>query len=294
MGLFDSTQATNQQYSSQTNPWGPAVAPIQGLLGGINGVSGAPTAQQLGAISAIGGAAGSLPNFGNMATNVAGGLLSGAPNLNQFAGANYNNMASTLAPYTNSNYTNPYTNPVLSSALQYLNQNITNSINGQFAGAGRDLSPANSQALAYGLGSGEAPLLLNQYNTNVGQQQAAANSLFGAGNTTGQTYLGNQQVGLAAAAQQPQLQLAPALAQLQAAQTAYGLPLSNLGAKEGMILPIAGLGGSTTGASSGTSTYTPSWLQDASLFGGAGGVPAAVYGTGNLLKSAGSLFPSGA
>src|SRR5260370_39579755 len=92
--------------------------------------------------------------------------------------------------------------PGFSQALGALGSTITNQINDQFAAAGRDLSPGNSQALAYGLATGEAPTIASQYNANVGNQFNAANTLYNAGNTTAsgltgppQTQLHNQPQG---------------------------------------------------------------------------------------------------
>jgi hypothetical protein len=61
--------------------------------------------------------------------------------------------------------------------LQGVGNSITNQINGQFAAAGRVLSPANTTALSYGLEQGEAPIIANQYNQNVAAQQGAAGQL---------------------------------------------------------------------------------------------------------------------
>ena len=69
--------------------------------------------------------------------------------------------------------------PGLSTALQGATNTISNGINDQFAAAGRDLSPGNTTALAYGLEQGLAPIITGQYNTNVAQQQNAANKCLG-------------------------------------------------------------------------------------------------------------------
>ena len=65
-----------------------------------------------------------------------------------------------------------------------ITSDISNQVNSEFAGAGRDLSGLNQQTLARGLSQGLAAPLLGQYNTDVQNQLAAANSLYGAGNTT--------------------------------------------------------------------------------------------------------------
>jgi hypothetical protein len=62
------------------------------------------------------------------------------------------------------------------------------------------------QSLARGLGQGEGGLIQSQYNQNVANQLGAANSLYGAGNSTAgllsnldQTRLANMQAGINAA-----------------------------------------------------------------------------------------------
>jgi hypothetical protein len=111
------------------------------------------------------------------------------------------------------------------------------------------------------LTSGLAPILTNQYNANVGAQQGAAGTLYGAGSGTattgaqlGQIPLQNQLQALQAQGTLPGLLTQPAMTQLAAANTAQGLPGQNIAGQENLVLPIAGLGGQTSGT--GTSTTT--------------------------------------
>ncbi len=170
-------------------------------------------------------------------------------------------------------------------------------MNDQFAAAGRDLSPGNSQALAYGLAQGEAPVIASQYNTNVGNQLAAANTLFNAGNTTAsgltglsQTALGNQLQGANLAGELPGLLTAPAQAELAAANTAHALPLQNLAQYDRLLTPLAGLGSQSSGTSQGTTTQSVPLSQQ--IAGGAigglglgalGGLPTGSFCTGGIL-----------
>jgi len=74
----------------------------------------------------------------------------------------------------------------------------------------------------------------------------------------------------------PGLTMAPGMAQMMAANAAYGLPFQNLGMLEGLTVPIAGLGGQNAGTSAGTTTQQSPWwttalgggLLGASLLGG--------------------------
>ncbi|HLH96444.1 MAG TPA: hypothetical protein VKW08_15115 [Xanthobacteraceae bacterium] len=197
---------------------------------------------------------------------------------------------------------NPYTTPGFSQAMGTLGQNITNQINDQFAAAGRDLSPGNTQALAYGLVQGEAPALAAQYNSNVNNQISAANALFGAGNTTAsgltnlqQTGLSNQLSGANLAGQIPGLLTAPEQAALSAANTAHSLPLANLAPYEQLLTPLAQLGSQTSGTSQGTTTQSVPLAQQivGGAIGGLGlanslGLPVG-FGTGGILGSLAGL-----
>ena len=151
---------------------------------------------------------------------------------------------------------------------------ITNQVNDQFAAAGRDLSPGNSYYLARGLGAGIAPTIASQANANANNQLAAANTLFGAGNTTAsgltglaQTQLGNELQGASLAGQVPGLLLGPAQAQLAAATAAQNLPLQNLAPYESLLTPLAALGSQTSGSSQGTTTQSVPLSQQ--IVGGA-------------------------
>src|SRR6185312_15817125 len=102
--------------------------------------------------------------------------------------------------------------------------------------AGRDGSGYNQKALGQGLAAGLAPVLTNQYNQNVQNQQGAAGNLYNAGNTNAgllsglqQQYLGNQGAGVSNISNGLQAQNAGATTTLQAEAQQLGIPLQNLG-----------------------------------------------------------------
>src|SRR5262249_17620864 len=141
---------------------------------------------------------------------------------------------------------------------------------GMFAGAGRDLSGLNQQALARGLSQGEGQLIANQYNQNAATQLGAMGSLYGAGNTTAgllsslnQQALANRQAGLGVASTGQSFANMPYEQQLAAAAQARGIPLQTLQTLVSMGVPIAGLGSSfaNTGAPSGPTSGTASGTQ---------------------------------
>ena len=168
-----------------------------------------------------------------------------------------------------------------------------------FAGAGRGLSGANLQTLARGIAQGEAPVLNDAYNTARNQQIAAINSLYGAGNTTGgllsqfdQTRLANQQAGLGVAKTAQGFALDPYNQQLAIEAQRRGIPLSTLQALAGIATPIAGLGQSSAGPSTQTSStpFNPLSLLPLALAPMTGGAGVAGGILGGLGSGAYSLF----
>jgi hypothetical protein len=182
-----------------------------------------------------------------------------------------------LAPFTGASFLDPYATPGFGDALKRVDSDITNQVNGMFAGAGRDLSPANTAALARGLAQGEGQLVADQYNRNLTNQLGALAAGYGAANTTGgllsqlnQLGVGNEEAGISAASSalgaqnySPQQLLA-----IEAMQRA--IPVDYLKSLSGIANPIAGLGGQTNGTATST-TQVPLGNQIAGgLLGGAG------------------------
>src|SRR5262249_41656566 len=147
----------------------PLIGNILSTLGGLSNTT--PNPAQSEAVANLQGAASQIPNFGASAAGAVNPILNG--NYSGMLTGALNDYKSTLSPYLSSSYLNPLSTPGLSDALATTNSDITKQINSQFAASGRDLSPANTQALARGLAQGEAPLLTNQYNQNVAAQQGA-------------------------------------------------------------------------------------------------------------------------
>ncbi len=177
------TTTTQQNQQQQTQPWAPAVPQLQGLLGNLGNVNTGVSPNQTAALGTLTGAAQGLPNYSPQAGAAANSLFAGGGANNQaglLQGA-YGNLQNSLSPLTNPANLNPFNTPGFSQAYQTLGNDITNNVNDRFAAAGRDLSPANSTALARGLEQGQGGLIQGQYNQNVGNLMGASNSLFGAG-----------------------------------------------------------------------------------------------------------------
>jgi hypothetical protein len=150
-------------------------------------------------------------------------------------------------------------NPALAAQLAQIQTDVGNSVNSQFAGAGRDLSGANLMAYGRGVAAGEAPVIAAQYNQDQANQINAANALYNAGNTTANTlagmrqqYLANQGQGVSAAQSALDAQNYGPNALLAEEAQRRGIPLQALGTVAQIGVPIAGLGSQTSGTTNTT------------------------------------------
>lgn len=262
-GAGTSTQQANT--ASKTQPWKPAQPALKGILGGVEAGLGnvGPNANEMAAFDTLRANAGNTPDLATPITGLATDLQNSpdySGNINSTFGA-YNDR---LSPIASMDFLDPMKTPGLAEALSTLKGDISNQVNGYFAGAGRDLSGANANTLARGLASGMAPLIMGQYNTNVGNYMNAANSLYGAGNTTtgmlsanDQQRFDNRGEGINMLGQVPMAQDLAANRALAVEGTQRGLPISNLGQLASIAVPIAGLGSQTTGTTSMESTLSP-------------------------------------
>src|SRR5512139_2221030 len=243
--LTQSAQNTqNQQQNQQqsvTGPWAVAQPTLTGVLGGANTALGnvSPNSTETGAINQLTANSQNLPNFGAGATNLANSFMGGDPS--GLLGPALKNYNASLNPIANGEL-DPTKNPGMAGILDTIRNDVSNSVNGLFAGAGRDLSGKHQEYLARGLASGLAPALLGQYNTNVSNRMGAAGNLFGAAGNTASAMAGNQGQGLNFAALIPQLMNMGPQGVLAAQAALRGIPLSALQQIAGLTVPIAGLG----------------------------------------------------
>lgn len=273
------TSSSQQTQNSVTSPWAPAQPALQGILGQLQGMnSNTLSPNALNAINTIAWNGQNANQFTPAINNVTSSLLSGGGALNQVGNVQnaFNQYNANTGGLANNTDYNPLNTPGLKDSLNYLQNQIATGINGQFAAAGRDMSPANTQALAYGETSGLAPLLTSQYNQNIQNQQAAAGNLYNAGNTNAgilsglqQQYLTNQLGGVNNVANGLNAQNAGAQATFGATQLPFQTQAQNLGLLANIGVPIAGLGGQSTGTSSGTNTMSGA-QEFATILGGLG------------------------
>jgi hypothetical protein len=281
-----SSQETKQQ--SQTQPWQPAQGLLTGILGQANNYLGQTgiTPGQTGALNTIQNNANAAstaytPQIQGITSNLlnGGGATNDVGRVNQNY-QNYYNATNPLA--SNTNY-DPMQTPGLRDQLQAMKDDITSSVNGSFAASGRDGSGYNQKALGQGITNGLAPILTNQYNQNIQNQQGAASNLYNAGNTTAgittglnQQALGNQAAGVGMIGQGLDVANTGANATLQAEAQRLGIPLQNLSAIANLGIPIAGLGSQSNGTSnttnqmSGVQQFLGITQGLGNLFGGGG------------------------
>lgn len=285
---MDGKSTTQQTQQSTTQPWEAAQPALTGILSGLQGQipNATLTGGETGAINSMVQNAGSAsqytPQIGGVVSSLlgGGGATDQAGNIEK-AYQTYQQQTNPLA--SNVNY-DPYSTPGFRDAINTATSDITSGVNGQFAAAGRDFSGANSMALGRGLTQGLAPTIAAQYNSNVANQQGAAGNLYNAGNTTGGLLSGLQQQGVTN--QQAGAQMAPSVldsqnatanAQLQAEAARRGIPVQALGLLAQIGVPIAGLGGQSTGSSTGTNTMSGA-QQFASIGQGAAGFGKLLFG----------------
>jgi hypothetical protein len=249
---------STQTQQSTTAPWAAAQPALQGILGQLSnqvansGLSGASS----NAINQLEQNAQAGNPYAGQISGLASNLLNGGganAQAGNISGA-YSTLQNQLTPYANGSMVG--NNPALKAQLDTIMSDVGNSVNSQFAGAGRDLSGANQQAYGRGVAQGIAPVLANQYNQDVQNQMSAANTLYNGGNTTAGLLTGLNQQGLSnqlqgAATSQDALaaqNYAPSQI-LQLEQMKQQIPAQNLGLLAQIGVPIAGLGSQSSGTS---------------------------------------------
>lgn len=260
----------------QTNaPWLPAQPMLADILRGIKTQTGnfQPTPTENQAYSQLTQNAQNLPNWAPQATDLTNQYLGGDPSgLLKPALNNYNNVLNPIASAS----LDPMQTPGIQNLLATIRGDVSNSVNGMFAGAGRDLSGLNQQTLARGISQGEAAPLLAQYNQNVSNATDAATRMYGAAGQTASALGENQGQAFNYANMVPGLQNASPLGVISAQGMARAAPLQNLGMLANLTVPIAGLGGQTDTMNHSVGYNTASPVQTAggwatALGGGNGG-----------------------
>lgn len=282
LGTSSNTLNSNTSQSAQTNsttgPLPASVPNVTGELGQAGGLASEIPALQnsqeenniwtmmgnspgnaAGYSGVLSGPAGQ--NVGNIAATTGAKIAGGDPT--GLLGSSLSNYTGNVAPIASQNV-DPSQNPEMKAMINALNDQISTSVNSQFAGAGRSLSGYNTKDLAMGLSEGEAPALLNQYNTNVGNKLAANQGILGANTGAASAMTGNMGTGVQMEAAAPTIaETVPSLLQ-SAAQAPFTNPAQQLGAAENLTVPLAGLGGTSQGTVNSQGTTNASGTQSAS------------------------------
>jgi hypothetical protein len=248
---------TNTATASESAPWAPSIPYLTNVLGQIGNANTSPTPGQSAAAGLTSSEAGSVPSYAAPTEAELGKLFNFSTNP-ELAGLNSatSTTQGALSPYLNPNFTNPMSNPELSTALATIGQQTQQNVDSLFSAAGRD--PAGNaqagKAAATATANAEAPLLTGEYNALTGEQLSAANQYEGnAGNaaTLGANLsslpltLGLE--GISGVSSLPGIVTQPGNTQMAAANETAGLPLSNLTGIEQLLDPVAALGGQTQG-----------------------------------------------
>jgi hypothetical protein len=276
--LMGGQSSSTQTQQSQTAPWEAAQPMLQGILSQIGADlnNTGLTAAEAGALDQLSQNASQGNPYAGQIGDYAQSLLNGG-GANAQAGNVQGNLGTfrhQLTPYASGSMIG--NNPALAAQLAQIQNDVGNSVNSQFAAAGRDMSGANQMAYGRGVAAGEAPVIAAQYNQDVANQINAANALYNAGNTTAgtlagmqQNYLGNQGQGVTVAQSALDARNYGANATLAAEAQRRGIPVQALGLLAQIGIPIAGLGSQSNGTSTGTQQMSGA-QQFATLAGGIG------------------------
>jgi hypothetical protein len=257
-----SQQASQQATQQGATPWAATSGLLGNLLNRIGGLSPDLTDAEAGAFGQLSANASAGNPWASQIGGVANTLLAGGgPDRTPMINGAYDQYRAALTPFARGDYVDPASDPALRSYLDVLKDDVSSQVNGMFAGAGRDLSGMNQQALARGITQAEAPVLLDAYNRALAGQRSAIDALYGAGGQTAgllsnldQARLANQQAGIGAADTALTAQNWGPTQQLAVEAQRRGIPLQTLAAQYGMVLPAAQAFATTAGTSSGSSS----------------------------------------
>lgn len=248
-------QSSQGRQTTTTKPWEPTTKPLQRVINRVESEipNTKTTATEQGAFNTLTANANAGNPFTDQTMNLANNLFAGGA-----ADANLADYNRRLSPFADGQMMGPDgSNPQLKSYLDTIGNDVSNRVNSMFAGAGRDMSGANQGQLARGLAEGMAPVLAQQYNTDIGRRFDAANSLYGAGNTTDQMKMQYGMSGIDVGNKALEARDSGANRLLDIEGMKRNLPIGNLGNISGLLTPLAQLGGRSNTNSVQSSVTTP-------------------------------------
>ena len=274
MSLSFGSSKKKTKSSGEQDPWEPTIPALTQLIGQIQGEQGnvGITPGQEEAFAQLTENAGQGNPFEGQIFNLANDLFDVGSRAGTVEDA-YGRIQDQLGGIAAGENLDVNENPYLQGMLQNVADDIQERINAQFAGAGRDLSGMNQQAVARGISEGTLPALFNQYNLERQNQADAAKTLFGAGGQTAQTAQGldtealvNRLRGVEAGNAAIDAQNYGPNTILALEQQLKQLPLEDLGRIEALLGPLAQLGQQATEKSTQKGSSTGIGISN--LFGG--------------------------
>ena len=149
------SKGRNRRRSKATTPWAATSGLLGNLLNQIGGLSPNLTDAESGALGQLSANASAGNPWASQIGGVANTLLAGGgPDRTPMINDAYDQYRAALTPFARGDYVNPASDPALQSYLDVLKNDVSSQVNGMFAGAGRDLSGMNQQALARGIATG--------------------------------------------------------------------------------------------------------------------------------------------
>jgi hypothetical protein len=275
MGSKDTSSTTN----TSTQPWAPAIPGLTDLINritsaGKSGGVGSVTPEQSGAFTDLKNNAGTLGSFAPDISSVANDTFNFGSD-SGMVGSAYSDLASRLTPWANGGNIDVTQNPQIKKMLDVVNQDTSNDVNGLWSAAGRSFSPGHAMALGRGVAAAEAPILLNQYNTEAERSLGAAKDIFGGATSAAGTMQGldtnaltTRQGGFNIAQMLQDAKNYGPNAILNLSEQMKKLPLDELGWISQYLTPIAQLGQQGHSTTDSTTTSAGFTLND--LFKGAG------------------------
>lgn len=260
MSFGSSKKTTESSFQNQQDPWDEVVPYLKDWLGkvgstGAGGTVGATPGQQA-AFDELKGNAGN-PLAGEIG-QLAKDQLNTADNTGMVRNG-YSDLTRRLSATADGSNLDLSKNTYLQSLLTQVGDDAQNRVNASFAAAGRDFSGANQGAVARGVTSAQAPLLLDMFKSEQGRTDAAARDLFSASGQTAGTIaqldksrsdLRTQGAETSKAAMEARD--AGANTRLRLEQQLKDLPYQDLAQLAQLLFPAAQLGGQSSGT--GTST----------------------------------------
>lgn len=286
MGLFDifsSKKTTNSSFAQQTDPWDETIPQLRQFLGNIKGMQAggfaiSPEQQELFDQLEAQLAAGN-PNTSEI-QNLATKLFATEGRGGQIDTA-LANFREQLAPIARGdNVTDFKNNSYINDMLRLVGDDISSRVNAQFAGAGRDLSGINQQAVARGVAQGTLPTLADLFSKEQARSDAARTALL-TGELQGAAgadaldagALGLNLQGIGASKEGVDAGTSGLTALLNLSQQQRELPTANAGQFLQLLGSVAGLGNQSSGTSKSTTQSSGFGLD---VFGTAGKIGSAL------------------